>query len=716
MSGDLLFRQIHLPVPMDLAVAVRLLGRLAQPDTPRPLVFELRTDDAGIHYLVGSEPERLSQTKRLVEQLLVDARIGADASRVDVPASGRLAVRPGGLVLNTGELESTIYALYAALASRRGGETVVLQLTLGRGRRPMALPPQVGDPNRSNLWNALTRGQEPASSDVRGRMKPRTEALSIDAVIRLGVNSETPERRRALALDVLGALRGLQSPGVRIDLIREKPDRLTAALLRPAWTVSLTTEELAAFTGWPLGETPLPGLPAAHPKRLAAPIELSRTDNVFAETTSPGDLRRVGIRPDSRLQHLVVSGPTGSGKSMVFAHLALADIAAGRPCVVVDPKRQLIDFLMDRIPEDQIPNVVVLDAADPRPVGFNPLDTEGRNADVVVDGILSALKAVFADGWGPRTEDLLHAGLLTLARAGESRVLPYTLLDLPRLLNDAAFRRTVVGAVATDPTLASFWVGYEALSPGGRANIIAAPMNKLRKFVLRQNLSAVLGQPKPRFRLRDVFREGKTVLVPLNDALIGPGAAQLLGSLVASELWLATLERASERDPTQRPASIYIDEVQQFLNLPTSIADALATSRSYGVSWNLAHQLRAQLPAGMRAAFDANARSKVAFAQGPDDARDLARMAPILTHEDFMALPPYEIYAQIVNNGAPTNWFSARTLPPSPSLGSHEKVAQSSRTLYGKQVESLIEAPPAEVVGEQHHERQVPTHRKARRP
>jgi len=173
-----------------------------------------------------------------------------------------------------------------------------------------------------------------------------------------------------------------------------------------------------------------------------------------------------------------------------------------------------------------------------------------------------------------------------------------------------------------------------------------------------------------------------------------PGAAQLLGSLVAAELWMATLERAAETAPAKRPAAIYIDEVQQFLNLPTSIADALATSRSYGVSWNLAHQFRSQLPPAMRAAFDANARNKIVFACTADDARDLARMAPGLEREDFMALPPYEIYAQVVDHGAPSGWFSARTLPPNPSLGSRARVLATSRERYGRTTtERVSEAP-----------------------
>ncbi len=85
----------------------------------------------------------------------------------------------------------------------------------------------------------------------------------------------------------------------------------------------------------------------------------------------------------------------------------------------------------------------------------------------------------------------------------------------------------------------------------------------------------------------------------------------------------------------------------------------------------------------MRSAFDANARNKIVFASSADDARDLARMAPSLDREDFMALPPYEVYAQVVDHGAPSGWFSARTLAPEPSRGTREAVLQSSRERFG---------------------------------
>src|SRR3546814_15473442 len=90
--------------------------------------------------------------------------------------------------------------------------------------------------------------------------------------------------------------------------------------------------------------------------------------------------------------------------------------------------------------------------------------------------------------------------------------------------------------------------------------MIAPPLNQLRKLLMRKPLVAVLGQSRPRFRLRDVFRERTTVLVPLNDALIGSGASKLLGSLIVAEIFMATIDRAVEKHPEKRPGVVYIDE------------------------------------------------------------------------------------------------------------------------------------------------------------
>lgn len=689
---DLVFHTAHLFRPLDLASVRRVVESLARSTSPRPAVFELRADDAGIHHLFGSVPESVHRLAQMISSAVMDAHMKRFGTRETLLTARRVELL-GGLPVNADAIEATTHALYTALNSRKRGETVALQVTLGTARSPQLIPDKVASPAQQSLWQVLTTGPAPASAEVRRRMKTRASQATITTTIRIGVTAATPTRRQHLTLALFAALQGLEAPGATLRLVAEQPGAFNAASLSRRPSGQLSIDEVIAFLGWPIGDDDLPGLPGAHPRRIAPPETLSSSDGVFAISDSPGIERQVGITSTARLQHTVVTGPTGSGKSMVLARLALDDIAAGRPLVLVDPKRQLVDYIVDHAPADAAGRIVILDAADDRPVGFNPLDTKGRPADVVVDGILSSLKAVFHDGWGPRTEDLLHAGLLTLARAGDARDEPYTLIDLPRLLTDAAFRRSVIGAVANDQTLSSFWAAFEEMSVGQRATVIGPPMNKLRKFVLRPNVAAVLGQSRPAFRLRDVFREGThAVLVPLNDALLGPGAAQLLGSLIVAEVWMATLERAAEKEPTKRPGMVFVDEVQQFLNLPTSIADALATSRSYGVGWHLAHQFRDQLSPAMRAAFDANARSKVVFALGPDDARDMARMAPRLVVEDFQSLAPYEIYATLVDRGSPSGWFSAKTLPPDKSTGHGDRIRRASHDQYGRAVSN--EAPP----------------------
>lgn len=685
-QSALVFSGLHLPRPLDPAVVAQFLTRLAADrDAPR-VVLETRADEQGVRHLLGSRPTDVHGLRRMLGDLIPGSVLTTPqhddtTPRPDIDTVGRLRIHPPGLPLLTDRAEATTRALLSALATRlHAGEAMAVQVVLGPRHAPRIVPTKVADPS-TNLVSTLLGGDRPASPDTRGRIKERLGQGGFATTIRLGVASPDRDRRRRLLVGLLSALSTAQSPGVHIDLVREPADHLNTVRLPWHWPLHLAVTELVGLLGWPLGEGDLPGLPPQHPKPLRAASTVHTRPRVFAQSAAPGDTRQLGISPQDQTFHGVAYGPSGSGKTNALLHLIRADIDAGRPVAVLDPKKQLIDTILGLVPEHRQGDVVILDASEANPVGFNPLDVTGRDPDVVVDGILAVFEAVFHDGWGPRTADIFSACLRTLARAATPKR-PATLLDLPTLLTDAKFRRTQVGRIKDDVALAGFWAWFESQSPPAQAAAIAPPLNKLRQLLLRPALIRMLDQREGRFRLRDLFRENKIVLVPLNEGLIGPGTASLLGSLVIADLWQATQERADDPDASKHPSMVVVDEAPRFLNLPVSLADALAVSRSLGVGWFLAAQFRSQFPPALRSAVDMNARSKIVFATEYEDARDTAKLTRDLTVDDFLALPKFHAYANLVADGHPSGWALVKTLPPPTAITDPELVRTIAHANY----------------------------------
>lgn len=368
-------------------------------------------------------------------------------------------------------------------------------------------------------------------------------------------------------------------------------------------------------------------------------------------------------------------------------HLILADINAGRSVLVLDPKADLINDLLMRIPEKRMGDVVIIDPSDSCPCGFNPLAfKEYGNPSLIADAILSVLKEIFSDCWGIYTQDVLTAALLTLVETENS-----TLLWLLPLLTDERFRQKITNKVKDRIALRPFWEQFEALRDTEKRQQISPVLNKLRQLTLRPGLRNTLGQAKPKFSLTDLFYKRKIVLIPLNRGLTGGESARLLGSLIVGLTWMLALSRAGIPAKKRHIVEIYIDELQDYLSLPTDLSDALAQARGLGVGLTLAHQYRDQLPINIRSGVDANARNKIVFGLNSKDAKDMAAMAPELTAEDFMALPRYQVYASFQSGGRNIGWVQGRTLPPPPALRDAAELKAKSQAVYGIPAEQIEE-------------------------
>ena len=670
-----------------------------------PIGLEVTATEAGIvHHLLL--PKKQAETLCVQLQTAIG---GVRLEKTDKEVLGAASQMRGvelratsrSFPLAVDRVESSAAALLASLVPLSRGEVIRLQWLLVGAPVPGVVR------RRKKNDSTFDLGRLSDSEELRG-LRQKHSALLLNATLRVGVTASGEGRRRQLVARARAGLSVMDAPGMRLraswvpsGVVVERIQRQVLPLL--VWPLSLNVRELVGLLGVPIGEVDLPGLSLGAARQVAAPVGALRRGVLVARSDHALTLdRELRLEVDDRLRHLHVIGPTGVGKSTLLASLALQDIAADRAVVVIDPKRDLVETILRRVPENRIGDVVVLDPVDlSRPVGLNVL-AGGRSVvgqELAAEHLLGVLRDVFAEAWGPRTDDVLRAGLRTLTATKARDGSRFTLCELPELLSDPGFRRSVLSQPSVPEALRGFWQWFEAVSEGERASVVAPPLNKLRAFTTRTPIRLCLGQSEG-FELRRVFTDRKILLVPLSGGELGAATSQLLGALIVAGLWQATLARTRVAAERRHPVFVFLDEFQDIVRLPLPIGDMLAQARGLGVGLTLAHQYLDQLPRDVRPGVMGTVRSRVAFQLGQDDARHLeAGYAPALAAEDLRGLPAWHVALRAVDHGEVLRPVTGRTDPlAGPSLAAGV-VARLSREGFGTPRASVERALRERVAG-----------------
>jgi hypothetical protein len=438
----------------------------------------------------------------------------------------------------------------------------------------------------------------------------------------------------------------------------------------------LSVPELAGMAHLPT-DRGVAGLSRAGAHVVAPPPEVHSTGKVLGRSEL-GDRRKVGLEVHDARQHVHILGSTGSGKSTLITNLVLDDVAAGRGAVVVDPKGDLIDDIIDRLPEKAAGRVVILDPDDDAaPPAMNVLGA--ADPYLAVDHLVGIFHRLFEAYWGPRTDDVLRVAALTAVRQPGA-----TLGDIPLLLTDAGFRSALTKGL-DDPNLKGFWSAYEKMSPGAQTQMVGPVMNKLRTVLTRPFVSAVLTSSASSFDLGADVLDGGLLLARLPKGTLGDDSCRLLGSFVVAKVWQAVTARGKTSQVGRVDASIYLDECQNFLTLPGSMTDMLAEARGYRLSIVAAHQNLAQLPRELQEALSANARNKMYFTCSPEDARILERhVAPELSQHDLSHLGAHQAAARLVVDFEEAPAFTLRTEAAPDVAGNGPMIRRAAREQFGR--------------------------------
>lgn len=692
-ANSLVWQLLFFPQPLGEATALGLLRHWAAQTHAPQLILEARADISGVEYVVGSQLRHAAAVRRAVETLIPGALVVPfnPRDRRPVTTARRLVLTSRTRPLDPRDPGSSVRSILSALTGLHAGESLTIQLVLGPRRRPN-LPPATPPTHGQSIASRLLRGVDHERPDARQALVRKLGEHGFRAVIRLAVSAPGPDRRRTLLLALASAVSTVEAAGAGLRLASENATRVNTP--RATWSMftpsqHLSVPEVSYLTAWPITERddPLPGQPPKHPRPVRPTPALATGERVIGTATAPGTGTPVGYSVIDALRHSWVLGPNGTGKSTLLLHLIVQDMTAGLPVVVIEPK-DLIRDLLERIPEHRRDDVALLDPLDPAPVGLNLLASfpgDTRSPELRADTAFAMFEALHGDALGPRSSDILRHALGALALRDDA-----SLVMVPLLLSNPGFRRSVTQqAIKRDPIGAgSFWAWYDDLSPEAAAQVTAPLQNKLRPL-LTPTLRAVLGQRTPRFNIRQVLSDRKILLVPLQKGVLGGPSAEMLAATVLADLWQGIRERVAIPEQHRIPVMVYVDEVQDFLRLPTDLADALATARSLRAGFTLAHQYGAQLPKPMLDAVKANARSRICFQLSDADAKDMVAGQRLLVPEDFTALAAYHVYARLVRNNAVQPWASAVTAPPPGITSDPENIRRRSREQYGQPLDEI---------------------------
>jgi len=378
----------------------------------------------------------------------------------------------------------------------------------------------------------------------------------------------------------------------------------------------------------------------------------------------------VGVKDDYRPTHVLNIGPTGYGKSQLLLHVALQDAEKDHGLAILNPKGDLIDEFIAKLPEDRLDDVVYINPAREPVTPINVLEpqvTEEMNQaqrenqkEIIVSDLIDLFKRQ-SENWGDQfgrvLETLLRAHLDLNIKQNSSKTLvdvfrcviqDQPLTELIDQTQDSVIREQLV-RVKEDMT------SYE-MEPLQR---------RLNDFVMNPTIRRVIGAEKSGLDFRKAVNQGKIVLVDIQKGEVGGTVSELVGSIVITKIWAAAQSRITQPFEERQPFYLYVDELQNFAGEGSNFTKILSEAREYRLGCWLATQYLQQLASEMRRAVSNNCRTKICF--NPSGSENTSQIAGMLQGIDKHTLTSLGKYRAVVQKPSEKNQRNAvlfNTYPP----------------------------------------------------
>jgi len=387
-----------------------------------------------------------------------------------------------------------------------------------------------------------------------------------------------------------------------------------------------------------------------------------------------------GLKRHDRRRHLYIIGKSGVGKSKLLELLVRQDVAQGHGLCLMDPHGDVIEAVLDFIPESRIDDVCYINPPDMAyPASFNPLaNVDPGFKHQLTQGLIEVMEKQFGANWTPRLEHVFRFTCLALLDYPHA-----TMRGMISMLTDRNYRQKVVEYIEDD-MVKRFWaIEFADWSEKFDTDAIIPLVNKLGQFLSDPLLRNIFGQKENKINLEKLMNEKKLIFINLSKGRLGEENSSFLGAMLITKLKQAGMARASLPESERHDFYLYVDE---FHNLVTeTFENILSEARKYGVCLTVAHQYVGQLLPRVQAAVLGNTGSLIVFRIGGEDAvRMEPEMAPVFKVKDMINLGLQEFYIKMTIDGETYDPFSAETLKVLPAThGSfRNEIIEASRKKY----------------------------------
>ena len=413
------------------------------------------------------------------------------------------------------------------------------------------------------------------------------------------------------------------------------------------------SQELAGLCHFPSKAMQHPKLKRAKMLKIEAPQIAKKSEGLAIGINEVfGRQEMVYIPEGFRFRHVYIVGKTGTGKTTLLLNMIKGDIKKGKGVGLIDPHGDLVEKVLEVIPEDQKKDLVYFDPTAESPLGFNLLQVSSQTEKRQVKNDLMTVFSRLFSSSSSNVDLLLRMTVSTLLEDTQNT---YIFADLRKLITDELFRAKVLKNVSDDYTKEFWSEDFPDFHPAS----VAAVKRRLADIMSEARVRKILSKKDTDFDFKKIMDKNKIFLANLSRGILGEDVSTLFGGLLVSKIQLTAMARAAQPEEKRTPFYLYVDEFQNFVN--DSFEVILSEARKYKLCLVVAHQFTGQLPNRLYDAVFGNVGTLIVFEVGISDAQALEKQLGIFTKDDIINLSRFHTFTRI---GKARDTFSMRTLPP----------------------------------------------------